>query len=85
VETTAPKNKNVPSKVHHVPIQISKGDEHLITHQSMPSYYYGSMGPMPMSMSGMRGGGPPMFMSSMHRARAPMGSYASPVQARLGP
>ncbi len=54
VETTGPKINNTHSKVRHIPIQISKGDEHLFA--SQPSFYssyqsgFGS-GPVPMAMA----------------------------------
>jgi hypothetical protein len=67
VETTGPKINNTQSKVRHVPIQISKGDEHLFNHQ--PSFFSGihggfAFGPVPMAMGGM-----PMSMSSNTRGQ----------------
>ncbi|CAF0876802.1 unnamed protein product [Rotaria sp. Silwood1] len=47
IETTGPKNNNTGSKVRHIPIQISKGGEHLFSHQSVYSFpNRGARGPM---------------------------------------
>lgn len=59
VETTGPKVNNTNSKVRHIPIQISKGDEHLSDIQ--PLYGYSAYG------GGFAGGfyGAPMAMAAM--------------------
>ncbi len=69
VETTGPKINNTNSKVRHVPIQISKGDEHLFN--SPFAYYHGYQGgygsgfaPIPMAMAAQ-----PMYHSIAHRPR----------------
>ena len=60
VETTGPRIDASQSKVRHIPIQISKGDEHLFRPQ-FASYGFASSGvayaPMPMSMNQMYQGG----------------------------
>lgn len=64
VETTGPKINTTNMKVRHVPIQISKGDEHLFSspfafhHSGLSGYRYAAYGPVyaaPMPMFG-RGG-----------------------------
>ena len=86
VETTASKTNNTPSKVRHVPIQISKGDEHLFNYLAMPSYSYGMA---PMAMGGR--GGPPMSYSMAYSPpgaargyRGQMYAYAQPPQFKGG-
>lgn len=60
VETTGPRINVNQSQVRHIPVQISKGDEHLFRPQFA---HYGSpprgaaYGPMPMAMPSMYGGG----------------------------
>jgi hypothetical protein len=77
VETTAPKT-NISSKVRHVPIQISKGDEHLFNQQFPPSYSFG-MAPMPMMSAP---GGPPMSYGMANSPPAAHTGYGgSPMYA----
>jgi len=67
VETVSPKNNNTNSKVRHIPIQVSKGDEHLLfPQQSFSMYQHGHMRPMPM-----------MAMSHQKTAYRPRLQYSS--------
>ncbi|CAF2826685.1 unnamed protein product [Rotaria sp. Silwood2] len=84
VETTSPKNNNTGSQVRHIPIQISKGDEHLFGSQPSFSYSYGgAMGPM----------GPMGFFSGHHQhamaapmpmASARYGYRGPPIRQQAG-
>ncbi|CAF3791302.1 unnamed protein product, partial [Rotaria sp. Silwood1] len=50
--TTSPKINNTLSKIRHIPIQISKGDENLMfSPPSFSAYYFGG-GMRPMGGSG---------------------------------
>jgi hypothetical protein len=75
VETTGPKINNTDSKVRHIPIQISKGDEHLMFNQpAFYSSYHGGLGlgrPMPMALASMPRHGPPMAMAPMYGQMPP--------------
>ncbi len=56
VETTGPKIDSTDLKIRHIPIQVSKGDEHLLSSQTAysSSYRGGLYGPpMPMAMAAM--------------------------------
>ena len=72
VERTGPKVNANDSKVRHIPIQISKGDEHLFQ-PSMARYSFPGTGfayaPMPMSMGAM----PPGGASRSNGLSGPMG------------
>jgi len=69
VETSGPKINNTHSKVRHIPIQITKDDEHLFTQRASSYLRYSGgggygMGPVPMhaAMAPM----PMMGMSGQH-------------------
>ncbi len=51
VETTGPKNNNTQSKVRHIPIQITKDDEHMYHQRGFFSSYRSGpgLGPIPRS------------------------------------
>jgi hypothetical protein len=74
VETTGPKINNTHSKVRHIPIQISKGDEHLTFNQ--PAFYSSYRGVVghrgrPKALPPMPWHGPPMAMASMYGQMPP--------------
>jgi hypothetical protein len=73
VETTGPKINNTNMKVRHVPIQISKGDEHLFN--SPLAYYHGAQGGpyiaygQPVPMAAYRRKGPSGYTQRMTSRR----------------
>ncbi|CAF3602122.1 unnamed protein product [Rotaria sordida] len=81
VETTSPKNNNTASKVRHIPIQISKGDEHLF---ESPSLY--SFGHRPSHYFAYRrvAGSRPSSGSSHHYSGMPMAIGMSGYPGQVG-
>ncbi|CAF1412354.1 unnamed protein product, partial [Didymodactylos carnosus] len=75
VENTTSKNNNTHSKVRHVPIQISKGDEHLFS--SSRPYYSSYPGPMGHPNAWMGMAHAPMYRSSTTGSRGSKGMFYS--------
>jgi hypothetical protein len=84
VETTGPKINNTHSKIRHIPIQISKGDEHLVSSQPLlySNYHSGfGFGSMPLSMPSYA---PQMAMSYISGRMPPMANRFQASGPRFG-
>ncbi|UJR20655.1 hypothetical protein I4U23_023777 [Adineta vaga] len=92
VESSSPKNNNTQSIVRHVPIQISKGDEHLF--HSSPAFAFhqnNQMAPIPMmaygppppGIQGIRHYSQPLFRAS--KFKSPHFAASTSQFNRFGP
>jgi len=87
VETTGPKINNTHSKIRHIPIQISKGDEHLVSSQPLlySNYHSGfGFGSMPMAMASMPMYGRPAPMPYLTARMQPMNNRFQASGPRFG-